>query len=205
MAWRNSLREQRRRAILEAAARVFARKGYQRATMREVATEAGISPGTIYLYFHNKRDLLLSIAERLLGELGRLLVQPPEGELRPFISTLLRNQLEMMRRNRPFTRVLLTEVMTDEALRRQYQERVVAPVLAQLEARLRAGVEAGEIRPLNPSIVTRAIVGAVVFLLLSAGEPLGDFLAEDRQEEVVTELTNFFLCGLQPCEEEGNG
>lgn len=49
--------EARRQSILEAATRVFAQKGIASATMAEIASEAGISPGAIYRYFENKEDL----------------------------------------------------------------------------------------------------------------------------------------------------
>ncbi len=51
--------EARRQSILDAASRVFSRKGIDLATMAEVATEAGISPGAIYRYFENKDELAL--------------------------------------------------------------------------------------------------------------------------------------------------
>lgn len=49
--------EARRQSILDAATRVFAQKGIASATMAEIASEAGISPGAIYRYFENKEDL----------------------------------------------------------------------------------------------------------------------------------------------------
>jgi AcrR family transcriptional regulator len=49
--------EARRQSILTAACEVFSKKGVEAATMAEIATEAGISPGAIYRYFHNKEDL----------------------------------------------------------------------------------------------------------------------------------------------------
>ena len=49
--------EARRQSILDAATRVFAHKGIASATMAEIASEAGISPGAIYRYFENKEDL----------------------------------------------------------------------------------------------------------------------------------------------------
>ena len=51
--------EARRQSILDAASRVFSRKGVELATMAEVAAEAGISPGAIYRYFENKDELAL--------------------------------------------------------------------------------------------------------------------------------------------------
>ena len=55
----------RRNQILDAATKVFAEKGFQRATIKEVAKEAGIADGTIYIYFKNKNALMLGILDRL--------------------------------------------------------------------------------------------------------------------------------------------
>ncbi|MGD2105899.1 MAG: helix-turn-helix domain-containing protein, partial [Anaerolineae bacterium] len=55
----------RRREILQAAAGLFAEKGYQRTAVKEVAERAGIAPGTIYLYFDSKGDLLVELMIRL--------------------------------------------------------------------------------------------------------------------------------------------
>ena len=62
-------RRARRQAILQAAAQVFARRGYEPATLEAVAREADLAKGTLYLYFRNKEDLyfhtILSMLERL--------------------------------------------------------------------------------------------------------------------------------------------
>ena len=62
----NELRTNLRRTqILEAATRVFAEKGYHRATTKDVARAAGMAEGTIYLYFENKSELLIALMEHL--------------------------------------------------------------------------------------------------------------------------------------------
>ncbi len=55
----------RRTQILDAATRVFASKGFNRATIRDVARDAGVADGTIYNYFANKTDLLFGLLDRL--------------------------------------------------------------------------------------------------------------------------------------------
>jgi AcrR family transcriptional regulator len=59
-------RERRRQQILVAAKRVFSGRGYHKATMEEIAREAELSPGTIYLYFKNKDELYASLTLRVL-------------------------------------------------------------------------------------------------------------------------------------------
>src|SRR5579872_3078072 len=55
----------RRKQILDAATRVFAEKGFHRATIKEIAGKAGIADGTIYTYFPSKDEVLLAVLDRL--------------------------------------------------------------------------------------------------------------------------------------------
>ncbi|MFK7972567.1 MAG: TetR/AcrR family transcriptional regulator [Bacteroidia bacterium] len=58
------MREQSRNAILEAALKLFAEKGYHKASIAQIANEAGVSKGLIYNYFEKKDDLLMGMIER---------------------------------------------------------------------------------------------------------------------------------------------
>jgi len=59
-------KERRRQQIIVAAKRVFSDKGFNRATMEDIAKEAELSPGTLYLYFKNKEELYASLSLRIL-------------------------------------------------------------------------------------------------------------------------------------------
>jgi len=59
-------KERRRQQIMVAAKRVFSEKGFNRATMEDIAQEAELSPGTLYLYFKNKEELYASLSLRIL-------------------------------------------------------------------------------------------------------------------------------------------
>ena len=60
---RSTLAQQKKSAIIDAAIQVFARKGFYNAKVSDVADAAGVAAGTIYLYFKNKDDLLISLFE----------------------------------------------------------------------------------------------------------------------------------------------
>jgi AcrR family transcriptional regulator len=74
-------KERRRQQIMVAAKRVFSMKGFTRATMEDIAQEAELSPGTLYLYFKNKDELYASLSLRILQYLKLRLdhVQKEEG------------------------------------------------------------------------------------------------------------------------------
>src|SRR6476620_4814251 len=61
----------RRTEILDAAQRCFARSGFHRASMQDICTEAGMSPGNLYRYFPSKEALIAGICERDRAEIGQ--------------------------------------------------------------------------------------------------------------------------------------
>src|SRR3954462_15829791 len=85
----------KRERILAAAERIFARHGFFAAKVSDVAKEAGVADGTIYLYFKNKDDLLISLFEnrmlqvntQLRAAIDRVKTKGPSEQLRPFIKT----------------------------------------------------------------------------------------------------------------------
>ena len=68
--FKEQMAEARRTQILMGAAQVFAEKGYHKSTTKEIATAAGVSEGTIYNYFGNKRELLLAMVDP--GDVGTI-------------------------------------------------------------------------------------------------------------------------------------
>ncbi|HGY10858.1 MAG TPA: TetR/AcrR family transcriptional regulator [Desulfobacterales bacterium] len=63
-------KEQRRKEIIHAARKIFSKKGFNTATMEEIAMEAELSPGTLYLYFKNKEELHTSLSIEILKYLS---------------------------------------------------------------------------------------------------------------------------------------
>ncbi|HEY0993860.1 MAG TPA: helix-turn-helix domain-containing protein, partial [Kofleriaceae bacterium] len=85
----------KRERILAAAERIFARHGFFAARVSEVAKEAGVADGTIYLYFKSKDDLLISVFENRMAHVNDQLRTaiadlPPGEQLRAFIRAYLR-------------------------------------------------------------------------------------------------------------------
>lgn len=196
--WRDELLQRRRAVILDAAAEIFAAKGYSRATIKEIAERAGIAPGTIYLYFTNKRELLLSIAEQLVNvlpsDLELLEKDMPETVL---VQRLLDKALLMIYHNWSFIRVLAAEMWTDEELRREYLTQVLGPMVAAFEARLRVHVAAGEIRDLDVSVAARAMIGAVIAFMIASDVSPDSIEDPLYREKLVRDLSRFFLYGLR--------
>src|SRR5215471_6042730 len=94
---KDALQEQliaaRRNQILDAATKVFAKKGFHSTTIKDIAREAGIADGTIYNYFENKMALMLGILDRMneSDQRDQDFSQFTAGDFRSFMSAYLRH------------------------------------------------------------------------------------------------------------------
>ncbi len=200
---RQRLKAERSAQILDAAARVFARKGYQRATIRQIAAEAGVAEGTIYNYFKSKRHLLIAMASRLaLDSLRQLRSLPPREHERSHMSALVTDRFQLMLNNIDLVRALMPEVLVDDDLRQDYMEEVLSPAIAHLGEYIESRTRAGTFRKVKADIVARAMIGAVMsFSLLWLQQ--GSELDTRSREELASEVVGLFLDGLRirPAEE----
>lgn len=197
---RELLAAARRGQILEAARRVFAERGFRRATTREVARAAGISEGTIYNYFEDKDALLMALLEEL-NETERRAEDFEEGmasDFRGFLEVYLRRRMSLIWQNREVFRVVLSEMLVDAGLRETYLRRVVEPTMKIGEENLRSRVERGEVWATDAPLAVRAVAGAVLGVLVLG--LLGDEEIGSRWDEVSDVLAGLLLHGLDAAE-----
>jgi len=189
--------ELRRAEILEAAAAVFAEKGYQRATVKEISGRAGVAPGTIYLYFRSKRHLLLAIADQLISQAwDQTLAEMADLDQEVYIAAVLRNTLQFVRHNRQFIQALITEVWTDDDLQDQFFNEILQPIFDVGAGYLRTDVAKGTARPCRVEIVIPTIAGSLIILSMLRVLADDQFLADYSDDDLVDELTCLYLYGL---------
>lgn len=154
--------EARRLEILHAAARVFRRHGIAAAGMREIAEEAGLSPGNLYYYFDSKDELLVFCQERTLEhmlaavEAAKAVGQSSGEQLRAILRAHVHALLDEMEGATAHLELdSLPETLRAPMIRkRDRYERALRALVAQ-------GVERGEFAPCDAALVTRAMLGAV--------------------------------------------
>lgn len=190
----------RREQIVGAATRVFAEKGFRRATTREVAREAGVSEGTIYNYFEDKDALLMAILDRL-NETERRAEDFEEGmvtDFRGFLEEYLRRRMSLIWENREVFRVVLSEMLVNAELRELYLRRVVEPTMRIAEENFRSRMTQGEVRETDAPLAMRSVAGAVLGVLVLG--LLGDEEIGSRSDEVPDVLAGLLLHGLSAIE-----
>lgn len=187
----------RRRALVEAATAVFAEKGYNCATTREVAERSGSSEGLIHRYFGGKHGLLLAIlgtkADDVMGQSAAAM--PPRETLAEDLEQLLLWPLELFWVQRDFMRVCVSQSAIDPEVGRMIGDRLNGLRVAFITERLRAHQEAGRIRQ---DVDVAAIALSISGLNISMGF-FGQVVFEmerDRAREIARETARVLTAGL---------
>src|SRR5215212_8728713 len=162
-------RSDKRERILSAAERVFARHGFFAARVSEIAREAGVADGTIYLYFKSKDDLLISLFEARMKQVNAVLREaianaPPPEQLRAFIRAYLR----LVHDEPGAAEVLTIELRQSSKFMKEYENPQFADFLRMLGGLIAAGQERGELDGSIPShVAARMIFGMLDELSLA--------------------------------------
>jgi AcrR family transcriptional regulator len=188
----------RRAQILDAATQVFAEKGFNRATIRDVARAAGVADGTIYNYFANKTDLLFGLLDRLNDTERRpeSLAQAAEASVPAFFRAYLRERVEALWSNADLFRAVLPELLANPELRARYYGEVIAPTMALGEAAFGGLAASGMLRDLNLPLSMRIVAGSLLGLMVL--QLLGDETLAARWREIPDALADLLLPGLLP-------
>ncbi|GCE48641.1 TetR family transcriptional regulator [Thermosporothrix hazakensis] len=193
--------EDRREQIIDAAMNVFAHKGYSRATNKDIALEAGITPGLIYHYFESKEALLQAIInERSPLRVVRAtspteLEQPPEV----FLRSLLLNVLHIIEGEQfiKIVRTVLPEILYNPAMQ-PVGSGIIDEEITFLSSYFERQMSIGKIRKADPRLAAQTLMGCVI------GSVLRRHIFHDPQalqytrEQLVDSILDVTLQGLLP-------
>ncbi|MFB9991392.1 TetR/AcrR family transcriptional regulator [Deinococcus oregonensis] len=187
----------RRTTILQAAVRVFARKGFHRTTTKDIAREAGLAEGTLYNHFQNKDALLLALLDGL-NETGRReadFAAADQEELETFLPRYFQQRLDALEQGAgDALSVILAELLTNAELRDTYAHSLVAPTLEIAERAFSRWAGQGRLRPEQLELTVRAV--AALFLGMVVMRLLGDETLRQRWHELPDALTQLVLHGI---------
>lgn len=186
--------EEKRRQILDAAVRAFARKGYHACRVGEIAEEAGVAYGLVYHYFGSKEEVLQTIFretwEQMLARIREVEEggEPAPEKVRKVTALLLRT----WRRDPDLVRVLVREVTrSPEQLQQQVEE--IGHAYQALERIVAAGQATGEFRPdLDAKIAATVFYGALEETL--TGWVMGQLPESDEDIQRAEQNVSDLLC-----------
>ncbi len=150
--------------IIQAAIKVFARTGFFNARISDIAKEAKVADGTIYLYFNNKYDILLSLFEE---EISKIIVQvkqaiEKESDPRKMLETFAIHHLKLVEKNEELAEVLQMELRQSNKFMKEYRNTRFVEYVDIISVIVHKGQETGIFRSdVMPGVVKRAYFGAL--------------------------------------------
>jgi AcrR family transcriptional regulator len=193
--------EVRPQQILEAAFRIFGARGLHQATLDDVARAAGITKGTIYLYFPSKAALFSAMLRARVNDL----LPPMEASDGPGAYSVHRQLLLLAQRLYRFFkspaylamyRTMVGEApQFPEAAALLYREGIL-PANRRLAEVIRRGIARGEFRDVDPLIAARALVGMFQIFVVSQGLLGGQRIFPIADAKLIRTITDIFFRGL---------
>ncbi len=188
--------EEKYRMILNAAKQVFAMEGFYNSKVLEIAREAHVADGTIYLYFKNKDDILISLFEEEIIRIIKTVRTELEGIIDPRqkLIKFCDNHLSIVETDRALAEVIQVELRQSNKFMREYKNKnflaylnIIADIVAQ-------GQQLGVFRDeLKPELCARIIFGSL--------DELSTYLVTAKRKrfdvhEVATMVGNSFINGF---------
>jgi TetR/AcrR family fatty acid metabolism transcriptional regulator len=176
----------RREQLLEAARRVFARRGYALGNIDDICKEAKVARGTLYQYFRNKHDVIMALLDEIGARVADVLENRPTiaipreasmhaSIIAKFCRHRLREMLEAVFADEQTLRLLLRDARGLDGAVDKAIARIDDMILLAMEEDIRAAQAGGVMRKVPPKLAARYLLGGVekmVMIAIAANEPL---------------------------------
>ena len=168
---RQRRKETRPQELLDAALALFVEKGFAATRAEEVAQHAGVSKGTLYLYYPSKEELFKAVVRQNLTSLiaeGMEALAQHEGSSSDLLAFLMNTWWERVG-NTPAAgihKIVLSEVRNFPELAQFYSDEVVQPADRLFSSAVQRGIDRGEFRPMPVHEVAQALIAPMIFMAL---------------------------------------
>ena len=202
-----SKRERRKQArpgeLLDAALDLFVEKGFAATRAEEVAALAGVSKGTLFLYFESKEELLKAVVRETIA--GRFAewneeFERFEGNSHDMLAYCMNSWWDRVGATKAsgITKLMLSEAKNFPDIAAFYQQEVVEPGQALVRRILQHGIDRGEFRSMNLDYAVFSVIAPMIFLMLgkhSSGVCARNMADLDPKKYIASQL-NIILFGL---------
>jgi len=188
--------ENKHSKIISAATKVFAKKGFFTARISDIAKEAKVADGTIYLYFNNKYDILLSVFEEEVGKIvektDKLL--SAEDDPKKMLEIYTSQHLTAMKKNKNLAEVIQIELRQTNKVIKDYRNNKFSEYVGIIADILKKGQKTGIYKPeINPDVAKRAYFGALDEVSRVWNASLETHYSV---EEITEQVLTMFLAGI---------
>ncbi|WP_072620779.1 TetR/AcrR family transcriptional regulator [Spirulina major] len=183
--------------ILQAALKLFARKGYDATTTKDLATAAGVAEGTLFRHFSNKKAILIEVATKGWVEiLTDLLTELSEMGSYKAVAQVMRRRMLRMAESSDLMRVCFMEAQFHPELRDRIQSDVITKMTDVAEAFFETAMEKGIYRRMNPKVVARVFLGMFAVAGFSDQTIMEPDASPEAMKEMAEGLADIFLNGV---------
>ena len=183
--------------ILDAAQRLFASRGYNGTTTRDLAAKAGVAEGTLFRHFENKKAILVEVATQGWVELlTDLLTELSEMGSYKAVAQVMRRRMMRMHKNADMMRVCFMEAQFHPDLRDRIQSEVIAKMSDVAEAFFETAMERGIYRRTNPKVVARVFLGMFAVAGFSDETIMEPGASLKDVQEMAEGIADIFLNGV---------
>ena len=165
-ARRNRRVQRQRKVIMDAAADLFARSGYQGTSIKDIAAAVDLGESTLYGYFPGKQEILLAILTQQVELVDSLLVHLNDLEDRPSFVNLIDVIMEKITSNLVYNRVMFAEAWLNDEVLQVFVITRLLPVMAILQKFISEKTSTGLFRPIDPQLAARMIIATFIGALL---------------------------------------
>lgn len=182
--------------IIRAAVKVFAKKGFFSARISDIAKVAKVADGTIYLYFNNKFDILISVFDIEIGKIIAQVKELIEKESDPcrMLEIYALKHLSLLKDNRSLAEIIQMELRQNNKLIKEYRTTKFSEYVDIISAIIKQGQEMNLFnKSIQPGVAKRAFFGALDEMarlwILSPKPPY-------NIEETAKQISEIFLNGI---------
>jgi AcrR family transcriptional regulator len=168
---RRRRKEARPQELLAAALELFVEKGYAATRSEEVAARAGVSKGTLYLYYASKEELFKAMVRDCLGSPiaeARAMAAQFEGSMTELLAILLREWWAHMGQTAAggISKIMMAEARNFPELASFFVDEVINPSNDQLAEVIRRGIAAGEFRPVPADAAVEVLIAPMLHMVM---------------------------------------
>ena len=201
---RQRRKDARPQELLDAALDLFVERGFAATRIEDVATRAGVSKGTLYLYYTSKEELLKEvIRHHVINQIadGAQVIRSFEGGTPELLDLVLQMWWDRIGETRAsgIIKLMTSEVRNFPEIAQFYVDEVITPSNQMLAQVIQRGIERDEFRAMDVPQVVHALVGPLVFLALNKHSLGACSMALTLQPKVIIgTLVEMVLYGLVP-------
>lgn len=191
-------------AILDAATKIFAEKGYAGSRTSDIAKEANIAEGTVFRYFKTKKDLLVGLlmplvvkffSPLMLKSVEKIMNNEKNESIDKVLKNIMMDRMTLIKRNTPLVKTVMIESIYHPELLEPLQKELLPKFLPILDSFFKENIDKGTLRDIEPRLMTRSLISLLAgFSILTNLFP--EAFTNQGDEKEIEKIVDILINGI---------